>query len=56
MGISLSFLLAPWEKLMPRESHSRQHAPRCPTFASDSLPEIYGVELSNMPPAEPFAI
>lgn len=24
----------------PRESHSRQHAPRCPTFASDSL-EIY---------------
>ena len=40
----------------PRESHSRQHAPRCPTFASDS-PEIYRVEsFSNRPPAEPSAI
>ena len=25
----------------PRESHSRQHAPRCPTFASDSLQDLW---------------
>jgi len=38
----------------PRESHSQQHAPRCPTFASDS-PENYGVEsfLTGPPQSHP---